>query len=127
MIGKMKPSLRAKTLCSVWQSNLSETDKRCIADVFTDYEKMKAEKKSQTPSLFGQDYRFCNLLGETLVFSKKLNHYNDVIKELKTEAIKEFWNTLKSSSTQGFWDSTSYVTVEDGDDLVKEMTEEQND
>lgn len=77
-------------------------------------------KKSQTPRLFGQDYRFCNLLGETLVFSKKLKHYNDMIKELKTEAIKEFAERVCKDRV-----SNDPVVIAVKTEL--KMTEEQND
>ena len=38
MSGKARPSLRRKTLENVMRSNLSQTDKDCIATVFERYE-----------------------------------------------------------------------------------------
>ena len=38
MSGKARPSLRKKTLENVMRSNLSQTDKDCIATVFKRYE-----------------------------------------------------------------------------------------
>ena len=38
MSGKCRPSLRKKTLENVMRSNLSNTDKVCIAEVFKRYE-----------------------------------------------------------------------------------------
>ena len=79
-------------------------------------------KKSQTPRLFGQDYRFCNLLGETLVFSKKLKHYNEMIKGLKTEAIKEFVERFENELGEDVFNHYPFVLAA-LDNLVKEMTE----
>ena len=42
MAGKLRPSLRAKTLHNVMnRSNLSESDKKCIQDVFRLYENFR--------------------------------------------------------------------------------------
>lgn len=46
------------------------------------------------------------------------------LQQAKSEAIKEFAERLKSVQTQGFWEENAYVSVNDIDDLVKEMTEE---
>ena len=70
------------------------------------------------PVLFGEEHRFCNLLGNTLVFSKSLKDYNDMRKGLKAEGIKEFWD--KAKQTREFR-TCPYVYIMDGDDLVKEM------
>lgn len=40
MSGKTRPSLRQKTLENVKRSNLSETDKKCIEEVFKQYEEL---------------------------------------------------------------------------------------
>lgn len=40
MSGKTRPCLREKTLENVKRSNLSETDKKCIKEVFKRYEEM---------------------------------------------------------------------------------------
>ena len=40
MAGKMRPSLRPKTLENVKRSNLSQPDKKCIAAVFAEFDKI---------------------------------------------------------------------------------------
>ena len=40
MAGKTRPSLRKKTLLNVIQSNLSITDKKCIGEVFKEFEEL---------------------------------------------------------------------------------------
>lgn len=45
--------------------------------------------------------------------------------EWKAEAIKEFVERLKNKNVQGFRDENAYVSVDDIDNLVKEMTEVQ--
>ena len=45
--------------------------------------------------------------------------------EIKSEAIKEFATRLKSVKTQGFWEENAYVSIDDIDNLIKEMTEVQ--
>ena len=44
MPGKARPSLRHKTLENVERSNLSATDKKCIATIFLRYEQLMDEK-----------------------------------------------------------------------------------
>lgn len=46
-------------------------------------------------------------------------------KQIKDEAIKDFAERLKGISTQGFWETDAYVSVEQIDDLVKEMVGEE--
>ena len=43
MPGKARPSLRSKTIANVWRSNLSDTDKACIEEVFERYEQLQKE------------------------------------------------------------------------------------
>lgn len=43
MPGKARPSLRSKTLANVRRSNLSETDKKCIEEIFERYEQLQKE------------------------------------------------------------------------------------
>lgn len=43
MPGKARPSLRSKTLANVRRSNLSETDKECIEEIFERYEQLQKE------------------------------------------------------------------------------------
>lgn len=45
MPGNVRKSLRDKTLHNVFVSNLSETDKDCIVDVFIRYERMLDHEK----------------------------------------------------------------------------------
>jgi hypothetical protein len=45
MPGKARPSLREKTLENVKMSKLSETDKKCIIEIFKRCEELEAEKK----------------------------------------------------------------------------------
>lgn len=76
--------------------------------------------KQISPIVFGEEHKFCNLLGNTLVFSKTLKDYNDMRKGLKAEAIKEFAERLKERT------ATFYSAVgirEEADHLIKEMTE----
>ena len=77
-----------------------------------------------------KEYRFCNLLGNVLVYSKNLKDYNNVRKGLKSEAIKEFAERLKEKihdSVYQYWNfgEGGYYLAEDVDDdidnLVKEM------
>ena len=49
--------------------------------------------------------------------------YAEKIERAKAEAIKEFWNELKCRNTLDY----RIVSTITGDNLVKEMTEEQND
>ena len=66
------------------------------------------------------------LKSESKVFDKDMEWLSKPIKTIRAEAIKEFWERLKTTSIQGFWDITSYVAVDDGDNLVKEMVGETN-
>lgn len=50
-----------------------------------------------------------------------VNALNKCYNQAKSEAIKEFAERLKETSTQGFWETDAYVGVEQIDDLVKEM------
>lgn len=61
----------------------------------------------------------------TLLLKKKCKDINTARKIIKSEAIKEFVERLKSVQTQGFWEENAYVSVNDIDNLVKEMTEEE--
>lgn len=51
MPGKARPSLRSKTLANVEMSNLSETDKKCIKEIFGRYSRMDAWAKRAKDSL----------------------------------------------------------------------------
>lgn len=65
-------------------------------------------------------------LEESIDCSRK--EYNSLLQKLqhaRAEAIKEFAERLKSVQTQGFWEENAYVSVDDIDNLVEEMTEEE--
>lgn len=53
-----------------------------------------------------------------------ISAYDKEIAEAKTEAIKEFAERLKEQATSTFYEEHKYVDTEDIDNLVKEMTEE---
>lgn len=62
------------------------------------------------------------------------NKFDEYIKKNKSEAIKEFAERLKSRTRrmieydEGGWDCTRYAIDDEGiDNLVKEMTEDEND
>lgn len=59
-----------------------------------------------------------------LPFGCQVEVSEKIEKEIKTEAIKEFWD--KAKQTREFR-TCPYVYVLDGDNLVKEMTEGKND
>ena len=71
--------------------------------------------------IFSEEHKFCNLLGNTLVFSKNLKDYNDMRKGLKAEAIKEFAERLKEKSYE-IYGTYEVVDVSDIDSLVEIMT-----
>lgn len=58
-----------------------------------------------------------NVIKNTFLLKAGLN--NDIFAEIKSEAIKEFWNKLKSQNTM----DRRIISVESGDTLVKEMSE----
>lgn len=51
MAGKARPCLRKKTLGNVKISRLSETDKKCIFEVFQRYENLLKQKESMINAL----------------------------------------------------------------------------
>lgn len=88
--------------------------------------RQKAKIESLTSQCSAKDVIINSQEAEIERLNGILDKRCDVCPAVNT-AIKEFWDKLKSASTQGFWDSTSYVTVEDGDDLVKELTEQRKE
>lgn len=66
----------------------------------------------------------------TLLLKKKCKDINTARKITKSEAIKEFWNKLKLKSRTTYMRykeieyTINYVEIAEGDNLVKEMTEE---
>ena len=64
------------------------------------------------------------------VFQEGLNEARDLYdeqikKQAKSEAIKEFAERLKAIASQGFWEADGYVGAEQIDDLIKEMAGEE--
>ena len=55
------------------------------------------------------------------------NSYKWHYETAKSEAIKEFAERLKEKASRGFWDELAYADVDDIDNLVKEMTEVNED
>lgn len=53
MSGRIRPSARKKTLYNVKCSQLSETDKKCIEEVFGKFEQQKTEIEALTEKLNG--------------------------------------------------------------------------
>lgn len=115
MSGKIRPSLREKTLYNVERCDLSQTDKNCIKQVFNKFEEQQAEiERLRIPSV-----------EDLIIFTKWHNN------KIKAKAVKEFADRLKEKS----WDvpyktkEAHYVQVVDvGDieDIEKEMIGEQN-
>lgn len=62
MSGKVRPSLRAKTLENVKRSDLSQTDKDCIAEVFRRFENMVPAPRA-TRGLHVGDKYYCSNCG----------------------------------------------------------------
>ena len=51
------------------------------------------------------------------------NERDSVVKQIKSEAYREFADLLKSKADRGFWQEHSYVDTEDIDNTLKELTE----
>lgn len=76
---------------------------------------------------FNKEYRFCNLLGESLVFTKTLEDYNNMRKGLKAEAIKEFADRLKNATLPiqiGGKHNYDVISKQGIDHILKEMVGE---
>lgn len=86
MSGKARPSLRQKTLENVKRSNLSETDKKCIEEVFKRYEEMLMNTREISCDDCHLEYIF-----EKYIKGGRANHYRASI---KSEAYKEFAERL---------------------------------
>ena len=76
-------------------------------------------KKGETLSKSG----FWNLLCGALVFTKTLEEYNEFRRTIKSEAIKEFAERLKTYKMQPFNYDRYLVPLVAIDEVVKEMTE----
>lgn len=83
-----------------------------IKDVFGFINRQKAEKEMLKKR-------------NTLLLKKKCKDINTARKIIKSEAIKEFAERLKNKNVQGFWDENAYISVDDIDNLAKEMAEVQ--
>lgn len=86
MSGKTRPSLRQKILENVKHSNLSETDKKCIEEVFKQYEEMLMNTREISCDDCHREYIF-----EKYIKSGRAEHYRASI---KSEAYKEFAERL---------------------------------
>ena len=84
MAGKLRPSLRAKTLHNVMnRSNLSDSDKKCIQDVFESYKntsewisvKDRLPETSDYYLVVCAEYGFYNILHFS-AFHQKFNVYD---------------------------------------------------
>lgn len=76
MAGKCRPSLRRKTLENVKHSNLSQTDKDCITEVFKRYEETQREGEWKMGEDEEYEYGTCSVCGykEFNAFSQLLPH-----------------------------------------------------
>ena len=81
MAGKCRPSLRAKTLENVNHSNLSQTNKDCIAEVFKRYEALEAEIERLQTEIDNAD--------EGKLRHTKGAYREEVFNELKNKYTKE--------------------------------------
>lgn len=104
MSGKCRPCLRRKTLCNVWFSELSNTDKDCITAVFDRFEEQQAEIE-----------RLESLNETNNMAIKGLSKEFD---NLKAEAVKEFADRLKKR--MGFCDLPNGIVKSHIDNLLKE-------
>ena len=97
MSGKCRPCLRRKTLCNVWFSELSNTDKDCITQVFDRFEEQQAEieryKNRQKPTGAsgykvenGKVVFFTDMLGGCKVVKENLEEVVKTLNELLQEA-----------------------------------------
>lgn len=68
-----------------------------------------------------QEKEIIKLQKRIIFWREDLNYHPE---KIKSEAIKEFAERLKNKNVQGFWDENAYVSVDDINNLVKEMTEE---
>lgn len=83
MSGKCRPCLRIKTLCNVWFSSLSQTDKNCITEVFDRFEEQEAEIE-ELKKVVVDDYA---------------TEYDN---KIKAEAVKEFAENLETALSNHF-------------------------
>ena len=79
-------------------------------------ERLKAKSKQKNPY---EEYGNCVAIGDSLIFTHTLNDYDKLIKDIETEAIKEFAKLIIDKSRNGV------IRAADIPDLVKEMTEVQ--
>lgn len=84
--------------------------------------RQKSEIESLKQIIDEQDKEILKLQKRIIFWREDLNYQPE---KIKSEAIKEFAERLKSVQTQGFWEENAYVSVNDIDNLVKEMTEEE--
>ncbi len=131
MSRRIRPSARKKTMHNVMCSALSETDKKCIEEVFEKFEQQKAEKEAL---IAGQEtlqkalaeknaeverlYSIINEIGTGIANIEKI--LPDMRKEIKTEAIKELLDKIEKQAIPNE-DDMYWVELDDIYNLVKEM------
>ena len=66
------------------------------------------------------------LCSKGLILTRSLAEYDELINDIASEAIKEFWDEVKKQSFQGCDCATNadVVFVSDGDDVLEEMVGE---
>ena len=113
MAGKCRPSLREKTLEIVRHSNLSQTNKDCIAEVFKRYEEAQA-------AIEGLEKEYDRLFKEKLQQQAEIERLKKLLDDNcdrciererakgRTEAITEFAERLKCRIDK-IYHSASYM------------------
>lgn len=103
-------------------SDFADRKNYAIISQKAEIERLEAKSKQKNPY---EKYGNCVAIGDSLVFTHTLDDYDKLIKDIETEAIKEFAERLKNK----IWchpDCNRYriITTDDIDDLAREMTEE---
>ena len=104
MSGKIRPSLREKTLKNVAWCNLSQTDKNCIKQVFDKFEEQQAEIER---------------------LQKKQDLFADIGKmhsEIKAEAVKDLMIRLTMYFAR--YRAKDTITIEEMFKLIQKIAEE---
>lgn len=82
-------------------------------------ERLNNEVNLLTENSISTKYPCCVLCGNGAILTKTLDDYDNLIGDISAEGIKEFWNELKARNTM----DRRIISVESGDNLVKELTE----
>lgn len=86
-------------------------------------ERLNNEVNLLTENSISTKYPCCVLCGNGAILTKTLDDYDNLIGDISAEGIKEFWNELKARNTM----DRRIISVESGDNLVKELTERKED